>query len=160
MSILKLTLISLATASLLLGQAEVVTSGLQGPQKIILTARGNFLVSETSTAINSGRVSFVSRAGVRRSLFEGMPSGTEVTGGGSGPTAMALRDRTLYLAIGGGDIERRPAPGAPTIHNPLGASSPIFCSVLDVRFSADLDTVTGEGSTRGRGRVADQGLRP
>ncbi len=143
MSLFKLTLITLATASLLLGQAEVITMGLQGPQKIILTPRGNFLVTETSTAINSGRVSFVSRAGVRRSLFEGMPSGAEVTGGGGGPTAMALRDRTLYLATGGGDIERRPAPGAPTIHNPQGASSPISCSILDVRLSADLDTVTG-----------------
>ena len=142
MSTFKLTLISLTTAARLLCQVEVVTTGLQGPQKIILTARGNILASETSTAINSGRVSFVSRAGVRRSLFEGMPSGTEVTGGGSGPTAMALRERTLYIAIGAGDIERRPATG-PTIHNPQGASSPIFCSVLEVRFSSDLDAITG-----------------
>jgi len=119
MSLFKLTLISLATASLLLGQAEVVTMGLQGPQKIILTPRGNFLVTETSTAINSGRVSFVSRAGVRRSLFEGRPSGAEVTGGGGGP-----------IAIGGGDIERSPAPGAPNggrgahQHPPLWGSDP------------------------------------
>ncbi|MBY0506559.1 MAG: ScyD/ScyE family protein [Bryobacteraceae bacterium] len=142
MSSLKLATLSLAAAALLLGQAEVIITGLQGPQKIILTPRGNFLVTETSTQTNSGRISFVSRAGVRRSLFEGMPSGTEVTGGGSGPTALALRDRTLYIAVGGGDIERRPPTGA-TIHNPAGASSPIFCSILEVRFSTDIDTITG-----------------
>lgn len=142
MSSLKLTALSLAAAGLLLGQAEVVTTGLQGPQKIIITPRGNFLVTETSTQINSGRVSFVSRAGVRRSLFENLPSGAEVTGGGGGPTALALRERTLYIAMGGGDIERRP-PTGPTIHNPAGASSPLFCSILEVRFNGDVDTLTG-----------------
>ena len=139
---LSLAALSIMTGGLLFGQAEVVITGLQGPQKIIITPRGNFLVTETSTQTNSGRISFVSRAGVRRSLFEGMPSGTEVTGGGSGPTALALRERTLYVAIGGGDIERRP-PTGPTIHNPAGASSPLFCSILEVRFSGDVDTLTG-----------------
>ena len=84
-------------------QPQTLITGLQGPNKIILTPRGNFLVTETSMSPNSGRLSFVSRAGVRRSLIEGLPSGTEVTlAGGSGPTAMALRDRTLYLCIGPG----------------------------------------------------------
>ncbi len=142
MSPTKLTTLTLAAAGFLLGQAEVVITGLQGPQKIIITPRGNFLVTETSIQTNSGRVSFVSRAGVRRSLFEGMPSGAEVTGGSGGPTALALRERTLYIAMGGGDTERRPPTGA-TIHNPAGASSPIFCSILEVRFSADVDTLAG-----------------
>ena len=73
-------------------QPQTLITGLQSPVKLILTPRGNFLVTETSMSTNSGRVSFVSRAGVRRSLIEGLPSGTEVTlAGGSGPAAMALR---------------------------------------------------------------------
>lgn len=93
---------------------------------------------------NSGRLSFVSRAGVRRSLIEGLPSGTEVTlAGGSGPAAMALRDRTLYLSIGPGDSERAgAAPGTSTL-NPQSASSPIFSSLLEIRFSADVDAIGG-----------------
>jgi hypothetical protein len=124
------------------GQAEVITTGLQGPQKLILTPGGNFLVSETNMAINSARVSFISRAGTRRSLFEGMPSGIGVEGGGSGPTALALRERTLYIAIGGGDAERRDSTGA-SVHNPAGISSPIYTSVLEVRFNMDVDSLTG-----------------
>src|SRR5205807_100720 len=118
----------------------------QAPGKIILTPRGNFLITETtSISPNSGRLSFVSRAGVRRSLIEGLPSGTEVTlAGGSGPAAMALRDRTLYLSIGPGDSERAgAAPGTSTL-NPQSASSPIFSSLLEIRFSADVDAI---GST-------------
>src|SRR5438552_18934147 len=86
-------------------QPQTLITGLQTPVKMILTPRGNFLVTETSMSPNSGRLSFVSRTGVRRSLLEGLPSGTEVTlAGGSGPAAMALRDRTL--SIGPGDSER------------------------------------------------------
>lgn len=122
---------------------QVVATGLQGPQKIVLTPAGSILVSETSTAANSGRISVVSRSGSRRSLFEGMPSGTEVAGGGSGPTAMALGgSRILYVAIGGGDAERRGENGA-SVHNPQGISSPIFTSVLKVEFSADVDSLLG-----------------
>ncbi|NWF85103.1 MAG: ScyD/ScyE family protein [Bryobacteraceae bacterium] len=124
------------------GQSEVLVTGLQGPQKLLMTPQGNFLVSETSMEVNAGRISFVSRAGTRRSLFEGMPSGTEVAGGGSGPSAMALRDRTLYVSIGGGDTERRDTTGA-SIHNPAGISSPIYSSVLEVHFNASVDSLTG-----------------
>ena len=88
-------------------QPQTLVTGLQSPVNMILTPRGNFLITETSMSPNAGRLSFVSRAGVRRSLLEGLPSGTEVTlAGGSGPAAMALRDRTLYLSIGPGDSER------------------------------------------------------
>ncbi len=124
-------------------QAQTLITGLQGPVKMILTPRGNFLVAETSMSPNSGRLSFVSRAGVRRSLMEGLPSGTEVTlAGGSGPAAMALRDRTLYLSIGPGDSERAAAPGTSML-NPQSASSPIFSSLLEIRFSADVDAIGG-----------------
>src|SRR5258707_10103412 len=79
---------------------RVVISGLQTPQRMILTAQGNFLVTEATMSPNTGRLSFVSRGGNRRSLMEGLPSGVEVTAQyGIGPTAMSLRDRTLYLTI-------------------------------------------------------------
>ena len=125
-------------------QPQTLVTGLQAPNKIILTPRGNFLVTETSTSPNSGRVSFVSRAGVRRSLLEGLPSGTQVTlAGGSGPAAMALRERTLYLTIGPGDSERAGAAPGTSMLNPQGASSPIFSSLLEIRFSADVDAIAG-----------------
>ena len=125
-------------------QPQTLVTGLQAPNKIILTPRGNFLVTETSMNANSGRVSFVSRAGVRRSLIEGLPSGTEVTlAGGSGPSAMALRERTLYLCIGPGDSERAGAAQGTSILNPQSVSSPIFSSLLEIRFSADVDSITG-----------------
>ncbi len=127
---------------LLFGQAEVVATGLIAPQKLVLTPRGNFLVTETNPMPNLGRISFVSRSGTRRSLVESLPSGTEVTGGGSGPTAMLLRERTLYVTIGGGDLERRNATGA-SIHNPAGISSPLYTTLLEFRFSLDLDQVGG-----------------
>lgn len=126
-----------------LAAQQVLISGLQLPQRLILTAQGNFLVSE-SGAPNAGRLSFVTRAGVRRSLIEGLPSAVEVTGQYPiGPTAMALRGRTLYLALGGGDAERRGTPATTSIFNPAGVSSPIFSSILQVKFSADIDSLTG-----------------
>jgi len=125
-------------------QAQVIATGLPGATKLLLTPQGNFLVSETNMAPNLGRISFVTRSGSRRSLIEGLPSGTEVTlAGGSGPSAMVLSGRTLYFAIGPGDSERRGTAAGTSIHNPAGASSPIFCTILEFRFSADIDTVSG-----------------
>jgi hypothetical protein len=122
----------------------VLVTGLQGPQKIVLTAQGNLLVSETSMSPNSGRVSFVTRGGARSTLLEGLPSGIEVTlAGGSGPSAMALRERTLYFALGAGDGERRGQTPGTSIHNPEGSSSPLFASILAVRFNLDVDAISG-----------------
>jgi hypothetical protein len=140
---LLLAVASLFFASPLWCQPQVLVTGLQGPQKIILTPQGNLLVSETSMSPNSARVSFVTRGGSRTTLLDGLPSGIEVTlAGGSGPTAMALRERTLYVAMGGGDSERR-GPAPTSVHNPEGSSSPIFASVLAVRFNLDLDAIGG-----------------
>ncbi len=125
------------------GQPQVVATGLPGAHKLILTSKGNFLVSEPAMMANTGRVSFVSRTGARRSLIEGLPSGIEVTlGGGSGPAAMALRDRTLYLTIGPGDTERS-GPPPTSMLNPAGSTSPLFCSILELRFNQDIDALTG-----------------
>jgi hypothetical protein len=55
---------------------------------------------------------------------------------------MAIRGRTLYLALGGGDAERRgqTPPGA-GVHNPQGSSSPLFGSILRIRFSMEVDQI-------------------
>ncbi|HEV8145717.1 MAG TPA: ScyD/ScyE family protein [Bryobacteraceae bacterium] len=135
--------IAFAAGTLFAQAPQTIITGLQAPQRLLLTPRGNFLVTETSMSINAARVSFVSRGGTRRSLFEGLPSGVDVTlAGGGGPTAMALKDRTLYLAIGAGDSERRGT--APTsVYNPAGESSPIFSSVLKIQFGSDVDVLAG-----------------
>lgn len=139
----RLALFLVSAVSCAWAQPQVIATGLQGPQKLVVTPQGNFLVSETSQELRAGRVSFVTRGGARRSLLENLPSGVEVTGGGSGPTAMALRGRMLYIALGGGDAERRAAQPGVSVYNPAGTSSPIFSSILEFRFSADIDTLSG-----------------
>ena len=142
--LLKSTIILVLSAATAWPQAQVLATGLQGASKIILTPRGNFLVSETSSALNAGRVSFVSRGGNRRSLIEGLPSGVEVTlAGGSGPSALALNGRTLYVAMGSGDAERRGTTPGTSMHNPVGASSAIFATILEFRLSGDVDALAG-----------------
>lgn len=133
----------IVASSAAFGQLEVVTEGLQAPQRVIVTPTGNLLVSETSLEINSGRVSKVTPSGARQTLLEGLPSGTDVADGGSGPTALALRERTLYVAIGGGDTERRGEQPGTSIHNPQGSSSALFSSILKLQFSQDVDTISG-----------------
>ncbi len=133
-------------SSLLLAQAPPApfASGLPGAQRLILSPEGNLLVSEASPEPNRGRVSFVARSGVRRSLIEGLPSGSEVTlAGGSGPSGLALRGRTLYIAVGTGDAERvGPRPGT-SIHNPEGVSSRLFATILECQFNRDIDALAG-----------------
>lgn len=142
--LLKSTFFLVFAVSIAWPQVEVLATGLQGASKIVLTPRGNFLVTETSMALNAGRVSFVSRGGSRRSLIEGLPSGVEVTlAGGSGPSALALNGRTLYVAMGGGDAERRGTAPGTSMHNPAGASSAIFATILEFRLSGDVDTLAG-----------------
>ena len=136
-----LTFLGLAAAGLC--QLEVIATGLQSPQKVIVTPGGNLLVTETTTRPNECRVSLVTPAGARSTLIEGLPSGTEVTGGPSGPTAMALRGRTLYIAIGGGDAERRGETAGTAIHNPQGRSSALFASILRFNFDAAVDEPAG-----------------
>lgn len=130
--------VPLFLACSLYAQPTVIATGLQGPQRIILTQQGSFLVSETSVEANAGRISLVTRSGQRRSLIEGLPSGLDVADAGSGPTAMALRERTLYVAIGGGDAERR-GEGGVAMYNPAGMSSALFTSILKFELSATPD---------------------
>jgi hypothetical protein len=120
----------------------VLTTGLEGPYKLTFTASGNLLVSEAGLKDNTGRVSLVTRAGARRSVIEGLPSGksnpnlTQI-----GPTGLALRGNTLYIAIAEGDALRNgPTPGS-LVLNPAGVSSPIFSCALRVRLSGSADDV-------------------
>lgn len=143
MSIKSLT-IFLFVASPIWCQPQVLATGLKGPHKIILTPQGNLLVAESGDSPNEGRVSLVTRTGATRSLLEGLPSGIDVTlAGYNGPTGLALRDRTLYLALGNGDGERRGQVPGTSIHRPEGPSSPLFASILEIRFSNDVDAIGG-----------------
>ncbi len=78
--------------------ADTLTAGLAGPLDITLTPLGNLLVAETGTpAPNTGRVSIVDRAGNRRTLLDGLPSGFNAIGDLSGTNGLLLRGRTLYV---------------------------------------------------------------
>ena len=124
-------------------QCPEVISGLQRPIGTALTNQGNLLVSETGTpAPNSGRISIVDPSGNRRTLLDGLPSGISDVGDPSGPDGIFMRGRTLYVAIGVGDVGRAgPLPGT-TIPNPNPISSPIFSSILAIQFSANAENTT------------------
>jgi hypothetical protein len=121
---------------------SVLATGLNSPIKIILTAEGNLLVSESTVQLNTGRVSIVDRGGSRRSLLEGLPSGPAYPGGAAlGPAGLVLDGRTLYVSILEGNSLVAAVPGGPPLPNPNGPASPIFSSILKVRFSADVDRI-------------------
>ena len=139
----------LAGAGVLLGgiagaaDCEVVASGLRSPIGSAFTNQGNLVVSETGTTNvpASGRVSIVSPDGGRRTLLDGLPQGTNAAGGdASGPNSLAMRGRTIYVAIGQGDTVILGPPGS-TIPNP-NVSSPLFSSVLAIHLSAAAERST------------------
>jgi hypothetical protein len=122
---------------------EVVASGLRAPIGSAFTNQGNLVVSETGTANvpASGRVSIVSPDGGRRTLLDGLPQGTNAAGAdASGPNSLAMRGRTIYVAIGQGDTVI-PGPPGSTIPNP-NVSSPLFSSVLAIHLSAAAERST------------------
>ena len=122
--------------------ADTLTAGLAGPLDITQTPLGNLLVAETGTPTpNTGRVSIVDRAGNRRTLLDGLPSGFNAIGDLSGTNGLLLRGRTLYVVNGEGDSTLAgPVPGT-EIPNP-NPSSPIFSSILAVHFSANVERST------------------
>jgi hypothetical protein len=123
----------------------VLVNSLNRPAKAIQTPLGNLLVSEVGAAaspVNSGRVSIVDAKGNRRTLVDGLPSApTNAANSPSGPSGLFLSGRTLYLAIGEGNPTLvGPVPRSEVI-NPAPAS-PIFSSVLAVKFNAAHETYT------------------
>jgi hypothetical protein len=123
--------------------AVTVDTGLQLPVAITRSNLGSLLVAEGGTsAANSGRISILDADGSRRPLLEGLPSGINDVGEPSGPAGLAMRGRTLYVAIGVGDVGRPgPLPGT-TVPNSNPPASPLFSSILALHFSAQVERTT------------------
>ncbi len=132
-----------------------LVGGLRSPTKIIFSTQGDLLVTEAGNGVNNGRISIVDPdTGNRRTLLDGLPSGfAPPNNDPSGPSAMVMRGRTLYVAIGGGDeVLSGPLPNS-FVPNP-SPSSQIFSSVLAIHFSASVEMNT-EGFVL---TLSDQGV--
>jgi len=116
---------------------SVLTNGLNSPIKIIFSTSGNLLVAEQGNGPNTGRISIIDKdSGTRRTLIDGLPSAFAAPNNDpSGPSGLAMRGRTLYVAIGLGDaVLNGPLP-ASFVPNP-NPSSALFSSVISIHFSA------------------------
>jgi hypothetical protein len=148
LSLLALTVPAVTQAA---AQCTQVAADLRMPLGMAMTPLGRLLVSETgSSAPLSGRISIIDNDGNRRTLLDGLPSAINDVGDPSGPAGIFLRGRTLYVAMGVGDVgilgsdaQGQPLRGT-DVPNPAGPSSPLFSSVLAVHFSADVEaTIEG-----------------
>jgi hypothetical protein len=122
---------------------SVLTNGLNAPTKIIFSTSGNLLVAEQGNGPNTGRISIIDKdSGTRRTLIDGLPSAFSAPNNDpSGPSGLAMRGRTLYVTIGGGDeVLSGPLP-ASFVPNP-NPSSALFSSVISIHFSADSEMNT------------------
>ncbi len=120
-----------------------VATGLLAPTKLIPAKNGGLLVTEAGIGPNSGRISLVDvTTGTRRTLLQGLPSGLAAPNNDpSGPSALLLRGRTLFVTLSTGDaVINGPIP-ATTVPNP-NPSSPLFSSVLAIHFSAHVEMTT------------------
>ena len=143
LSVLLIVSAIVLSAAQLRAQCTEILSDLKQPIGSLLTTQGNLLVAESGDATaGSGRISIVDPSGNRRTLLDGLPSAPADVGDPSGPTGILMRGRTLYILIGTGDVGiMGPRPGT-TLENPNGPSSPIFSSILAVRFSAATENNT------------------
>lgn len=139
------TLALALTASASYGQpVQEHVSGLLSPVRTLALPDGSLLVAESGlTVTNSGRVSLVDRDHRRFTVIDQLPSGFHgPTNDPSGPTAVLLFDRRLYILIGNGDISIA-SPGGIEHVNP-SPSSPLFSSILLLELPADgIDLPTG-----------------
>ena len=121
-----------------------LAGGLKAPMKITFTPAGNLLISEGGTGPNTGRVSLVHRDGSRITIVDGLPSGLSAVGDNapSGPSGMEPLGDAWYLAIGGGDESLPGTTPGSEIPNP-SPSSPIFSSILRLRFGTSIDSTQG-----------------
>jgi hypothetical protein len=121
---------------------RVVASGLMAPGKLLAVSHGT-LVAEGGRGPHTGRVSLIDRDGRRSTLIDGLPAGLAAPNNEpSGVNGLAVKNRTLFIAIGSGDsVINGPAPGS-ELPNP-NKSSPILSSVLALELDRSLETTTG-----------------
>lgn len=138
--------IVLLLSSQSLAQTSTFAAGLKGPTRLIVTEAGNVIVAETGTGNNDGRISLIEPTGARRTLIDGLPSGINTAEGQpapSGPSAIAIRKKTLYVLIGQGDaVIAGPAPGT-LVPSPQSVS-PLFSSLLSFKFNSSIDSTAGD----------------
>lgn len=146
LTVLTLMALILSGVNAMAQSATVFAGGLKAPVRMTLTPGGNLLVAESGTGHMDGRISIIDPSGSRRTLVDGLPSAINLAGGEpapSGPAALVLRGRTLYVVIGSGDATLPgPAPGS-EVANP-SPTSPLFSSVLALRFPASVDISGGD----------------
>jgi len=123
------TLLTIAASALAAGLAaqQVLNSDSAVPFNLARTPGGNFLVPETGTGANDGRLSLLSVWGARYRLLAGLPSGSTAEGPPLGPTAVADAHSTVYVVISEGSTLKTCTPGA--------FNSPLFSAVIRARFS-------------------------
>jgi hypothetical protein len=142
-TIIILTIIALAAVRTVSAQT-VLTTGLQGPTKIVTAGQTHLVVAETGTpAPNSGRISLVERnTGARRTLIDGLPSAfNPVEQTPSGISGLKLVGLKLYVTFGQGDAVR-PGPRGSIAANPSPAT-PLNNSVLELWLPADYEVSAG-----------------
>src|SRR5687768_15473896 len=83
--ILIIAMVAFTAASV--GAQSILTGGTQTPFKLSRTPGGNFVLAESGTGENDGRISLLSLWGHRFNLLSGLPSGTVPQGDHIGPTA-------------------------------------------------------------------------
>ncbi|HUP25105.1 MAG TPA: ScyD/ScyE family protein [Thermoanaerobaculia bacterium] len=119
---------------------SILTAGTERPFKIARTPGGNFLLAESGTGEDDGRVALLSLWGDQFRLLSWLPSAINFEGAPAGPTAVAQAQATVYVVMGAGDqVSAMQPPRA--IPNPEGPSSPIFSSVLRARFDPVPDSI-------------------
>lgn len=147
-------LLMLVSSSKVNAQCVEVASGLRTPLGITSSNLNNLIVSETGNRLlHSGRLSIIDQEGNRRTLLDGLPSDINDVNEASGPAGVAMKGRTIYLAIGiGNSIQAGPFPGA-AVGNP-NPSSALYSSVLAVHFSANVEKTTSGFTLTTAGQTA------
>ena len=133
----KKAVLGFAIVSLIAGGLRgqpILSAGAKAPFKLSRTPGGNFLLAESGTGVNDGRVSLLSLWGDRFKLLGGLPSGTGPQGDPLGPTAIGDAHRTIYIVIGEGDVLGQSSNPPKQVPNPNGPASPIFSSIIRARF--------------------------
>jgi hypothetical protein len=124
-------------------RAQPFATGLLGPDKVVLTPRGNLLVAEAGNGPNTGRISLVDRVtGHIHTILAGLPAAIDAEKEPSGPSGLAIRGNTLYFSIGGGDQTLAGAAPGSEVPNPSPAS-PLLSSVLALDTKTPIDDFQG-----------------